>query len=420
MTTKNIFLFAPKLYNIVVGSKKHGLVLTCISGMNSTNLETLIVLAMNPFGKTIIPCIGWIQTKSISGGYRMKFNELTAEQLKSVIEGRSIAERVPMTYHFWTSPATYGKDEEKARILLDTYPNDISSIGIRMPDIFTAPEDDPEYRWVNYDDPNEGGVVALDSKCAIHDWGLLDGILDDFPDPEYKGMFPYKPADDGKYRLGTIWYCLFERLWSLRGMQNALTDFYTDPASVHRLFRALTDFYMRVMERGKEEMGLDGIFTSDDIGTQTGPFFSPAIFNEFFKPYYKELIDKAHSLGMHFWLHTCGNIEKFLPDFIEIGLDVIHPIQKYTMDEKAIAEKYGKDICIWAGFDVQRIIPYGTPDEVRKEVRFMIDTYLRPEGMLILTAGNAIREDCRVESLEALIDESYSYGIKKVASFSKL
>lgn len=80
------------------------------------------------------------------------------------------------------------------------------------------------------------------------------------------------------------------------------------------------------------------------------------------------------------------------------------------MDEKVIAEKFGGDICIWAGFDVQRTIPYGTTDDVREEVRFMIDTYGRPDGRLMLTAGNGITSDCKVESLGALLDEAYSYG----------
>jgi len=152
------------------------------------------------------------------------------------------------------------------------------------------------------------------------------------------------------------------------------------------------------------------VFVSDDLGTQTGPFFSPDVFRTFFKPYYKELIDRAHELGMHFWLHACGNIERLLPDLVEIGLDVLHPIQKYAMDERRIADTYGKDLCIWAGFDVQRIIPYGTPEEVRAEVRYLIDTYDRPDGRFLLTAGNAITPDCPVGSLHALLDEAFAYG----------
>jgi uroporphyrinogen-III decarboxylase len=116
---------------------------------------------------------------------------------------------------------------------------------------------------------------------------------------------------------------------------------------------------------------------------------------------------------MHFWLHSCGNIESFIPDLIEIGLDVIHPIQKYTMDERNIASKFGKDICIWAGMDVQRTIPYGSPDDVRKELRFLYDTYYRKEGRLMLTAGNGMTADTPFDSLKALLDEALVYGKKK-------
>lgn len=339
---------------------------------------------------------------------------LTREQMISVIKGKSIAPRVPMMIHFWTYPKVFGNSEGRVVELLNNYPYDVTTVGIKMPEIFDAPPDDREYRWVNFDDPSKDKCVGIDEKIVITDWEQLDDILGSFPNPNYSGLFPSNPTDDGRYRLGHWWFCFFERLWSLRGMTNALTDFYTDPESVHRLFRALTDFYIKVLERGKKECHLDGIFTSDDIGTQTGPFFSPEIFKGFFMPYYKELIDKAHSLGMHFWLHTCGNIELFLPYFIEMGLDVIHPIQKYAMEEKRIAEKFGKDICIWAGFDVQRIIPFGTPDEVRAEVRFMIDTYYRSEGRLIITAGNGITEDCKIESIEALLDETFKYGTEKI------
>lgn len=340
----------------------------------------------------------------------MSFKPLTRQDMKSVISGKGAADRVPMMIHFWTYPPVFGEKEEAVRELLNKYPMDASIIPFNIPQVFDAPEDEPEYRWVNFDDPFKNKKVGLDEKGAISDWQQLDGIIKDFPNPDYPGLIGASPSEDGRYRLGCWWYCLFERHWSLRGMTNSLVDFYEEPEKVHQLYRALTDFYLRMLERGNKELNLDGVFVSDDLGTQTGPFFSPAIFKEFFKPYYKELIDKAHSLGMHFWLHCCGNIELILPDLIEIGLDVIHPIQKYTMEEKKIAEKFGKDICIWAGFDVQRIIPYGTPEEVRDEVRFMIDTYFRKEGRLIITAGNGITSDCSAESLEALLDETYHYG----------
>lgn len=343
----------------------------------------------------------------------MQYEALTKEQVKNVIEGKGACGRVPMMYHFWSGGDIWGDNTDRANAIKAEYPCDVQFISIRTPDNVNAPDDDPDYKWL-YLDRKIDEHAGHDAQSLIADWSELDDILAHLPNPEYVGMFPNKGADDGRYRVGVFWWCIFERFWSLRGMENALTDFYLYPDEVHRLFQTLTDFYMRMIERCKEELHTDAIFTSDDIGTQNAPFFSEDIFIEFFKPYYKQLIDKAHSLGMHFWLHTCGNIEPFIPHFIELGLDVLHPIQKYTMEEAEIARKYGGQICIWAGFDVQQTIPYGTPEDVRKEVRFMIDTYARPDGRFMLTCGNGLTPDCPIGSFEALMDETYHYGTQKM------
>lgn len=337
---------------------------------------------------------------------------LTREEMVNIIEGKGGARRIPIAVQRWVSADAFGHRSPQYQEVLDRYPCDITKIDFRIPAVFEAPEGYPSYRWLNQDNPFPPNT-PLDAVTALK-WENLDAVLADFPTVDYPGLIPKDvPADDGTYRVGLWWYWLFERHWSLRGMENALCDYYEYPDEVHRLFRALTDFYKGVIRRGKEELGLDAIWTSDDIGTQTGPFFSLEIFREFFKPYYKEIIDYTHQLGMHFWLHSCGNIEMMIPDFIEIGLDVLHPIQKYTMDEREIARKFGGQICFWAGFDVQQIIPYGTPEEVREEVRFMIDTYYRPEGRLILAAGNNMTADTPLESLDALLDEALRYGQKK-------
>ena len=331
-----------------------------------------------------------------------KIKPLTRDQMKLVIEGRGQADRVPMMYHFWCNADRFGKHIAEAQEILNTYPMDAEIIRLGMPSFVNIP----------YDEPKE--KTALDEKVIIKDWDVLDEIMAAFPSAENQPM-PIVNETDGRYRLGSWWFCYFERLWGVRGMTNALMDFYLYPQQVHTFFRVLTDYYKQYITRMKKEgLGLDGIFTSDDLGTQTATFFSLDIFREFFKPYYKEIIDCAHDNDMHFWLHICGNVELFMPDFIEIGLDVIHPIQKYAMDEKNFAQKYQKDICIWAGFDLQQTFPYGTPDDVRDEVRFMIDTYRRADGRLILTMGNQVTDDAKVENLLALMDESYIYGGKAI------
>jgi uroporphyrinogen decarboxylase len=339
------------------------------------------------------------------------WHPLTRWELLSVLDGRSVARRVPVMVHFWVNPDVFGTRTQAIRAILARYPCDVQTVSLRMPAVYDAPADHPNYRWLPYDNPTREKVVAKDSVIGIQDWTQLDEILAKWPSPEYPRLFDGAPAADGRYRIGHWWFALFERHWSLRGMTNALMDFYTNPAEVHRLYRALTNFYLRVIERAAAEQHCDGIFTSDDLGTQVGPFFSPDIFREFFKPYYKEMFAKAHSLGMHFWLHSCGNIEPFIDDWIECGLDVLHPIQKHTMDEATIANRYGDRITILCGLDVQQVIPWGTPVEVRAEVRRLLDIFWQPcKGRCLITAGNGITPDCSIESLDAFLDESLKYG----------
>ena len=351
-------------------------------------------------------------TRTISSGFFQRqddaeMKDLSKQEVKNIIEGRRTTERIPNLCNFWVYSNAFGDREQEIIEWKNSQPYDIDVLYIRMPDVFRGTPEDPEYCWLP---AGSVGQIsgALDSSAYIEDWedeAFVEKMFERFPSADSPSLFPKVELDRRKYIIGTWFFCLFERHWSLRGMQNALTDLYDYPDEVHRLYQKLTDFYMRVMERAKTEYDVDAIFTSDDIGTQNGPFFSLELFRTFFKPYYKQMIDKAHQLGMHFWLHTCGNIEAFLEDFIEIGLDVIHPIQKYTMDEEKIARKYGGRICILAGFDVQKIIPYGTPEEVAAEADHLIDTFWRPDGRFMITMGNGATPDWKLESLEALYRE---------------
>jgi hypothetical protein len=320
---------------------------------------------------------------------------------------------VPVYIHFWVHPETFEEREPAVHAILAQYPEDVQLTWLSMPPIYRdeTPQDAPAYSWLPWSNPHKNKNLPLDACIALPEWDRLDDVIAAFPDPNYPGLTSRFTAADGRYRLGSWFFCYFERHWMFRGMTNALMDYYLYPEKVHQLYRALTDFYLVTIERAAIEGSCDGFFTSDDLGTQTGEFFSPDIFREFFKPYYKELIDKAHEHNMHFWLHTCGNVNQFIPEWIDIGLDVIHPIQKHAMQEQEIARKYGDKITIFSGIEVQQVIPWGTPDEVRAEVRHLIDTFWRNgEGRCMFTAGNGINGDCTLASLEALFDEAYTYG----------
>jgi uroporphyrinogen-III decarboxylase len=147
---------------------------------------------------------------------------------------------------------------------------------------------------------------------------------------------------------------------------------------------------------------------------------SPRLFREFLKPLFADIIRTAHAYGMHYWLHTCGNITEILEDFVEIGLDVIHPIQhsRYpggvsAMDSVETVRQFGGRITFWAGVDVQYLLPLGTPEEVRAGIRMLIDTFDGPDGGCMLAAGNAIMPETPLGNIEACLDEAYRYGEEK-------
>ena len=168
---------------------------------------------------------------------------LTREQMKRVIEGLGNADRIPIAVQTWVDPNIFGTKADEYRAVLNETPCDIEKINLNIPQIFDAPADDPSYRWLNFDNPFPAGT-ALDAVSALDGWEKLDSVLADFPSPDYPGLIPENiPPKSDRYRVGLWWYWLFERLWSVRGMENALCDFYENEEEVHRLFRALTDFY---------------------------------------------------------------------------------------------------------------------------------------------------------------------------------
>jgi len=349
-----------------------------------------------------------------------QYEPLTRDEVMSVIEGRSTASRVPVNLHFWVHPKEFEEREPQVHEILNRFPVDIQIHGMWMPSQFrNQHEACPDFSWLPWEPPPAAETaVGIDAAVALSDWDRIDEIIESFPTADMPPTVIGNAPEHGSYCLMRFFFCLFERHWMLRGMTNALMDYYTNAAEVHRLFDALTTLYCGLIERAAAERKYDGLWTSDDLGTQTAPFFSVDIFREFFKPYYRRIFETCHALGLHAWMHACGDVAAFIPDWIDAGLDVLHPIQKYCMDDEEIAATFGDKLTLFSGIEVQQVIPWGTPDEVRAEVRRLMDVYWRPgEGRMMFTAGNGVNGDCTLESLEALFDEAFTYGAKRAGKF---
>lgn len=114
---------------------------------------------------------------------------------------------------------------------------------------------------------------------------------------------------------------------------------------------------------------------------------------------------------MDWWLHSCGNNTEIMNDLIEAGVDIFHPVQKGTMDEISVAREFGDKLSFLAGIDVQHVLQEKDPEGVREEVRFLMDTFDRPDGGMCIAAGNGIVSGTPMENIEAFLEEAYRYGV---------
>jgi uroporphyrinogen decarboxylase len=196
-------------------------------------------------------------------------------------------------------------------------------------------------------------------------------------------------------------------------------DYYVAPEAVQRLHAALTELYCGYFRRAAREFQPDGFFTSDDLGHQTQAMMRPEIFDTLIKPYYVQVGQALQQHKMHWWLHSCGNNTALLPALIESGVNVFHPVQKGTMDEVVIAREYGDRLNFLVGIDVQHTLQEKAPAAIRAEVRFLIDTFDRPEGGMCIAAGNGIVNGTPFENIDAFLEEALVYGVKHRQQFQR-
>ena len=294
----------------------------------------------------------------------------------------------------------------------DKYEEDVVVVPFPCPS-FTPRDDGFYWRLPQIDRTKK---VGHDANAALPDWADLPALLADLPNTDAPGLFDQakRIADaahaEGKYVLIHHWSLMYERIWNFRGMENLLMDYYDYPDEVHALHRAVADTENKLLLRAVRELKPDGYMISDDLGAQQALMMSPAMFREFIKPYYTETWGIAKEHDVDVWLHTCGCITDIIGDLIECGLSVLHPIQKHTMDWDKVAADWKGKIAFWVGMDVQDTLINGSPEDVRREVRLMRDTFDSPEGGFLYAAGNGIVGGTPIENIEAFLNEILVYG----------
>jgi uroporphyrinogen decarboxylase len=202
---------------------------------------------------------------------------------------------------------------------------------------------------------------------------------------------------------------LFEWGTFLRRMDNFLFDLAADQVQVERLLDALMEQHLATLDRVCRAVGdvVDILRFGDDLGTEQGPFMSPATYRKLFKPRHKILCDyvKQHS-QMHTFLHSCGSIYRLLPDLIEAGYEIINPVQinSRDMEPERLKREFGRDITFWGGgADTRQVLNHASPSEVRDHVRRMLDVFAPGGGFVFNTVHN-ILPDVPPQNIEAMYE----------------
>ncbi len=207
---------------------------------------------------------------------------------------------------------------------------------------------------------------------------------------------------------------LFEASWYLRGLTEFMMDLAGNPEIAHAILRHMTDVAKESTALFLKEVGqyIDIYRVGDDLGIQNGTIISPGMFREMVKPYLAEYYDMIHNMtDAKLMLHSCGSVSSIMEDLIEIGVDILNPVQVSAkdMDPGELKARFGDRLCFCGGIDTQQVLPRGTQEEVQEEVQRRIQE-LAPGGGYLLAAVHAIQPDVPPENVCTMFEATLAHG----------
>ena len=239
--------------------------------------------------------------------------------------------------------------------------------------------------WARSEIPNMGLV----RENPLEDWSALKSYQ--WPDPDdpayYEGMEDRFEGSETKYVQTGIFMLLFERMHSLRGMTNVLTELHTDQGRMAYLADRIVDFDLAVIRNiGQRFPGrIHGFGFTDDWGTELATFVSPKMWCDFFQPRYARIFDAAHDQGWDVRMHTCGKVNEVIEPLIEIGLDTINLQQPRALGIEEIGRRFAGRVCFESLCDIQATLPFKGIEEIRAEARLLLEHWATPKGGFILS-----------------------------------
>jgi len=290
--------------------------------------------------------------------------------------------------------------------------------------------------------------VHLDPATVVDEWGLRrhhaagywDLVEDEAPLRDAEGMDDVRRYDHWPSRSDpaitaglreralairaagfTVWAVpnwaqdIFHNYAYTRGFSRWLMDMYENPRFYHAYAEFILDLDLEYLERFLPPIAdvADVIVMGEDMGTQLAPFMSPEMYRAFCKPYHARWMEAVRRLapGRPIALHSCGNVYPVIPDFIEIGISILNPVQPRarSMEPWRLKRDFGRELTFLGGFDIQDLLPYGSLAQIRDGAKELIDTF-GPGGGFIFCPSHQIQADVPPENIVAMYDAAFEFG----------
>jgi len=259
--------------------------------------------------------------------------------------------------------------------------NDVQGIGVPWWDWYQLGED-----WRSFDAPT--------GKATVIGRGSYDNLADN--------VKAARDASD-KYFVVYIYGSHFEKAYFARGFENFMADIAASYDFAKKLCRKIVEKNLVMLENFLDLPEIDGVLLGSDWGSQRGLLMSPAVWDDMIRPGEQAEYDLVHSYGKDVWVHSCGDISVLIPRLIEMGLDVLNPVQPECMDIRRLKADCGDKLAFWGGISTQKTLPFGTPEQVKAEARRVRDL-LGKGGGYIFSPSQSIQGDVPVENIKALLE----------------